>query len=82
MKKTLTLLSIILIIAFAPEKEYKFTEGEAVATFQYFEITEGVLLNSDLPSKRVQGLLKTADSIKKVIALQYQKFNADTTKKK
>lgn len=82
MKKTITLLSIILIIAFAPEKEYKLTEGQAVMIYQQAELLQSVLPQSELPAKTATQYIMQADSIKKVIALQYQKFNVDTTKKK
>lgn len=81
-RKLLLFLLITSIIAFAPEKEYKLTEGQAIMVYDQSQIIKEYLPVSDLPAKTATELIRRADSIQRVIATQYNKFHADTTKKK
>lgn len=83
MKKLLSsIILFIIILSFTTPREYKLTEGQAVMIYQQAELLQSVLPQSELPAKTATQYIMQADSIKKVIALQYQKFHkSDSTKK-
>lgn len=85
MKKNITILlfvaAFIFIKSTVPPK-YTFEEPDAIKIYNQLQVLKEVLPTTEIPAKTVVSISKQTDSLQALIAIQYQKFHPDTTKKK